>query len=51
MTANFSKCKNPAKIENPNPTGNSIHGKMDSVAVKKAASMKLTKTGDYKGHK
>lgn len=48
---NFSKCKNPAKIENPNPTGNSVHGTMKPVKVKEAAGMGLTKTGDYKGHK
>ena len=47
MTANFSKCSNPAKQENPKPTGNSVHGTMNPVKVKEAASMKLTKTGDH----
>ena len=46
MTANFSKCSKPAKIENPNPTGNSVHGTMDSVKVKSASEMGLTRTGD-----
>lgn len=45
MTANFSKEKNPSKIENPMPTGNSVSGTMNPVKVKEAASMKLTKTG------
>ena len=44
---NFSKCKNPAKIENPKPTGNSVSGTMKPVKVKEAASMKLSKTGDH----
>ena len=44
---NFSKEKNPAKQENPNPTGNSVSGVMKPVKGVKAASMKLTKTGDH----
>lgn len=43
---NFSKCSNPAKIENPIPT-QTVKGTMKSVPVDKTGNMKLTKTGDH----
>lgn len=43
---NFSKDKKlPPKIENPNPTGNSVCGNMKPVKAHGAAKMGLTKTG------
>lgn len=48
---NFSKEKNPSKQENPNPTGNSVHGTMKPVKCKSAAKMGLTKTGDHSANR
>lgn len=43
----FSKEKNPSKCQNPNPTGNSVHGKMKPVKKEMCSKMGLTRTGDH----
>ena len=48
-TSNMSKMSNPSK-QDGKPVM-SVNGMMKPVKCNKAASMKLTKTGDYNGHK
>ena len=49
MTSKMSSTSNPSKQDgNPAMT---VKGVMKPVKCNKAASMKLTKNGDYNGHK